>query len=30
MGLLPTTFPEGEYFGLLAEYDSPQALFAAC
>ena len=30
MGLLPTTFPEGEYFGLLAEYDSPRALFHAC
>ena len=30
MGLLPPTFPEGEYFGLLAEYDSPQALFHAC
>ena len=30
MGLVPQTFPEGEYFGLLAEYDSPKALFHAC
>jgi hypothetical protein len=30
MALLPPLFPEGEYFGLLAEYDSPRALFHAC
>ena len=30
MGLLPSTFPDGEYFGLLAEYESPGALFHAC
>jgi len=30
MGLVPAMFPEGEYFGLLAEYDSPKALFHAC
>ncbi len=30
MGLLPQLFPDGEYFGLLAEYDSAGALFHAC
>jgi hypothetical protein len=30
MALVPALFPDGEYFGLLAEYDSPHALFAAC
>jgi len=30
MSLLPKLFPDGEYFGLLAEYDSAGALFHAC
>lgn len=30
MALVPQLFPDGEYFGLLAEYDSPAALFRAC
>lgn len=30
MGFLPPLFPEGEHFGLLAEYDSASALFHAC
>jgi hypothetical protein len=30
MGLVPQVFPNGEYFGLLAEYDSASALFHAC
>lgn len=30
MGLVPKLFPDGEYFGLLAEYDSPATLFHAC
>ena len=29
-GFLPPFVPEGEHFGLLAEYDSPGALFHAC
>lgn len=29
-GFLPPFFPEGEHFGILAEYDSPGALFHAC
>jgi hypothetical protein len=29
-GFLPPFFPEGDHYGLLAEYDSPGALFAAC
>lgn len=30
MAVIPALFPSGEYFGLLAEYDSPRALFHAC
>ena len=30
MALLPKLFPDGEYFGLVAEYDSPRALYHAC
>jgi hypothetical protein len=30
MALVPALFPDGEYFGLLAEYDSPSSLFSAC
>jgi len=30
MALVPPLFPEGEYFGLLAEYDSAGSLFHAC
>ena len=30
MGLVPKLFPDGEYFGLLAEYDSAATLFHAC
>ncbi len=29
-GFLPPFFPSGEHYGLLAEYDSPGALFHAC
>ena len=30
MGLLSPALPDGEYFGLLAEFDSAKALFHAC
>lgn len=30
MGLVPQLFPDGEHFGLLAEYDGPGALVRAC
>jgi hypothetical protein len=30
MAFPPRLFPDGEYFGLLAEYDSPRALYHAC
>ncbi|MCC6849793.1 MAG: DUF3341 domain-containing protein [Deltaproteobacteria bacterium] len=30
MRFVPQLFPEGEHFGLLAEYDSPGALVRAC
>lgn len=30
MNLLPKLFPDGEHFGLLAEYDSASSLFRAC
>lgn len=30
MAVIPALFPDGEHFGLLAEYDSARALFHAC
>ncbi len=30
MGLLSPALPDGDYYGLLAEFDSPKSLFHAC